>query len=170
MPRKTRQPDHPRRCGENQGCYSSLKLFFRITPAGAGKTQKVYQNTATTAGSPPQVRGKLFEGVSLLYVPRITPAGAGKTVRRNRLPVCTRDHPRRCGENCIVSGASAVVRGSPPQVRGKQGRPRINTYTHGITPAGAGKTYKHTLFTVEARDHPRRCGENNACNAAPYLV
>ena len=90
--------DHPRRCGENtglqahrrqlpgsppqvrgkQGCYSSLKLFFGITPAGAGKTARASlgrqterdhprrcgENSCNSSiitgklGSPPQVRGK----------------------------------------------------------------------------------------------------------------
>ena len=54
--------DHPRRCGENTGL-SATK--------------------ATKAGSPPQVRGKLFNLLSIIRKNRITPAGAGKT-----LPSC----------------------------------------------------------------------------------
>ena len=59
----------------------------RITPADAGKTQKVYQNTATTAGSPPRMRGKREYEHSGRETNRITPADAGKTIshrcRRN---------------------------------------------------------------------------------------
>ena len=111
--------DHPRRCGENasSGCPRGMNLgsppqvrgkpsccvtflsFFRITPAGAGKTaqtrihnglledhprrcgeNKLRRNpTRHTLGSPPQVRGKLFLAVKRERYMRITPAGAGKT-------------------------------------------------------------------------------------------
>ena len=111
--------DHPRRCGENSFLiyfskpiagsppqvrgkhYPSKNRFpyYRITPAGAGKTyyrrmvqlrlqdhprrcgenDSLKKHIAEIAGSPPQVRGK----PSLLTYPRsrrrITPAGAGKT-------------------------------------------------------------------------------------------
>ena len=72
---------------------------FRITPAGAGKTDSDYFNLRrvedhprrcgengirymmnhTAMGSPPQVRGKLVGSVFNDGVYRITPAGAGKT-------------------------------------------------------------------------------------------
>ena len=50
--------DHPRRCGENM-------------------LQQLKSNPA--AGSPPQVRGKLFLALIGALPQRITPAGAGKT-------------------------------------------------------------------------------------------
>ena len=131
--------DHPRRCGENsfwfrinptaQGSppqvrgkptfFIFLPPFFGITPAGAGKTDKMQyhnyigqdhprrcgENTvwlsshAISTGSPPQVRGKLggWEGLSLSTW--ITPAGAGKTVLTLFDAFLMQDHPRRCGEN-----------------------------------------------------------------------
>ena len=71
----------------------------RITPAGAGKTNRAYQQAQQMGdhprrcgenyiinfqffgniGSPPQVRGKQrkYDGISRIL--RITPAGAGKT-------------------------------------------------------------------------------------------
>ena len=111
--------DHPRRCGENRmsrecrlsalgsppqvrgkrrHCLPYL-VKYRITPAGAGKTRRVYANNTHKRdhprrcgenlekcaknsggiGSPPQVRGKLCPPVSCLRITRITPAGAGKT-------------------------------------------------------------------------------------------
>ena len=111
--------DHPRRCGENalpqiiaavttgsppqvrgKPSRSSISAIrFRITPAGAGKTngtccscgrrrdhpRRCGENVApridplSILGSPPQVRGKphAYSNVDLLI--RITPAGAGKT-------------------------------------------------------------------------------------------
>ena len=114
-----KQQDHPRRCGEN-----SLKT----------------NDPKEVAGSPPQVRGKPEFIAEHLKHDRITPAGAGKTVRGNRLPVCARDHPRRCGEN---TGCRMVLH---------SGRR--------ITPAGAGKTDLQAMRFRKHEDHPRRCGEN----------
>ena len=51
------------------------------------------------AGSPPQVRGKLFMFFAFLVFGRITPAGAGKTITRLSDIIGAEDHPRRCGEN-----------------------------------------------------------------------
>ena len=40
-----------------------------------------------------------------------------------------------------------------------------------ITPAGAGKTYQPTVRTVQAWDHPRRCGENeHEASTNPHCV
>ena len=117
-------------------------------------------------GSPPQVRGKLVDIVVWVVGLRITPAGAGKTSR-----VCFRawvlwDHPRRCGENGKPKTHNPRTKGSPPQVRGKPpGEGSVVTYTR-ITPAGAGKTITAQVGTFQAKDHPRRCGENRTGAAA----
>ena len=111
--------DHPRRCGENSASFAVTcftpgsppqvrgKLICqlprlhssRITPAGAGKTQRRQVGACphedhprrcgenhphscsvfNVQGSPPQVRGKLLFGLSVLLMGGITPAGAGKT-------------------------------------------------------------------------------------------
>ena len=111
----------------------------RITPAGAGKTSlHVYahgfywdhprrcgENTKTAAtdftclGSPPQVRGKLFNKIREAMPPGITPAGAGKTEEWKSKYEKEQDHPRRCGENRQVLILRTDDIGSPPQVRGK---------------------------------------------------
>ena len=51
------------------------------------------------AGSPPQVRGKLFSAFADDAIVRITPAGAGKTCIGVYSNAVITDHPRRCGEN-----------------------------------------------------------------------
>ena len=111
--------DHPRRCGENSEpagktivnvgsppqvrgkplSASTHHRVYRITPAGAGKTQVKYvhplhladhprrcgeNNTRRSPcnrqmGSPPQVRGKRLCSLIFAATSRITPAGAGKT-------------------------------------------------------------------------------------------
>ena len=92
------------------------------------------------SGSPPQVRGKLDNGLAASYGVRITPAGAGKTRRRRREISCKRDHPRRCGENVDTGIEKLEIAGSPPQVRGKRRLTKRFENTLRITPAGAGKT------------------------------
>ena len=111
-------------------------------------------------GSPPQVRGKLVftEGTDIPL--RITPAGAGKTTIKLTVDDIDWDHPRRCGENYLLVLVSVEKPGSPPQVRGKRDAMVRRTAGDGITPAGAGKTRFHEVYTGQWWDHPRRCGEN----------
>ena len=116
--------DHPRRCGENSSdnvkCSFDLgsppqvrgkpvnsaffRPTFRITPAGAGKTQHhdehntpnqdhprrcgenfhVSTSILQPPGSPPQVRGKPAQAGFCGLCAGITPAGAGKTSQTPR--------------------------------------------------------------------------------------
>ena len=50
--------------------------------------------------------------------------------------------------------------GSPPRMRGKRTAVIAPVRPVGITPAHAGKTFKHTSFPHSEQDHPRACGEN----------
>ena len=194
------QPDHPRRCGENSPLplkvsintgsppqvrgklffAFAIDLYFRITPAGAGKThvfpaksrrwqdhpRRCGENkpspmrSTARPGSPPQVRGKLLAVRLSPVLFRITPAGAGKTLKYILLCPKWWDHPRRCGENKDPELLLMYILGSPPQVRGKHGTMDAKTLDRGITPAGAGKTHLLDQFHFYLRDHPRRCGEN----------
>ena len=141
-------------------CVAVPGTVSRITPAGAGKTfpfvllllrfkdhpRRCGENRSrarcslSTAGSPPQVRGKLFERAPPEILLRITPAGAGKTHTADGHPFAGWDHPRRCGENIITAIAEAAPTGSPPQVRGKLILAHLRAKCTRITPAGAGKT------------------------------
>ena len=93
---------------------------------------------------------------------RITPADAGKT--QTAIPVhhIRGDHPRRCGENRVGVGGADGNSGSPPQVRGKLRASTGRTGSSRITPAGAGKTFYTQSPQPQAKDHPRRCGENSS--------
>ena len=91
---------------------------------------------------------------------RITPAGAGKTQLPESSIEHSGDHPRRCGENHVSMLQALLHQGSPPQVRGKLSRSASFRNRCGITPAGAGKTYRLMWRKGVTRDHPRRCGEN----------
>ena len=134
--------------------------FFRITPAGAGKTmtnssrcpslrdhpRRCGENLSTfrrhrkERGSPPQVRGKPVNRRFDAIARRITPAGAGKTDGKRHRGQGKKDHPRRCGENYSAGYARTSNAGSPPQVRGKLHSLGCVRRCQRITPAGAGKT------------------------------
>ena len=104
--------------GKPSNLYNIL-TYYRITPAGAGKTIMALEFTnkpedhprrcgenalfhgyvGCISGSPPQVRGKPNNAHMVGMKARITPAGAGKTEIKGKAPCFARDHPRRCGEN-----------------------------------------------------------------------
>ena len=139
-----------------------IALLSGITPAGAGKTPihtiRIYTRwdhprrcgenppppraSCAIRGSPPQVRGKHRQWTDLLLLCRITPAGAGKTPVIIYAHISRWDHPRRCGENALLSIHLLKRLGSPPQVRGKPLAAAINGCRLRITPAGAGKTLR----------------------------
>ena len=52
-------------------------------------------------------------------------------------------------------------------MRGKRPRAIPRAVRTGITPAGAGKTFRLCPYTNRCRDHPRRCGENMFVRSRP---
>ena len=118
--------DHPRGCGEN--CVDCCVRCSRI-------------------GSPPRMRGKQLNRLTIKRRDGITPADAGKTSSLFLPPQLRQDHPRRCGENFGVDGYNEFALGSPPQVRGK-----LNNITS---------------CYIKVKDHPRRCGENISSMVSP---
>ena len=108
------------------------------------------------------MRGKPKYGEFSIIKCRITPAGAGKTAEGIDRKRIRWDHPRRCGENISMDCVQIAMTGSPPQVRGKLLIAPFEIFSIRITPAGAGKTYLLLLVVKRERDHPRRCGENDA--------
>ena len=169
----------------------------RITPACAGKScilavsafwlwdhprvcgEKSFEITAFIfcPGSPPRVRGKVEVFKKELAMRRITPACAGKRVSGNRRSTKSRDHPRVCGEKTRSEFSADKQQGSPPRVRGKV--PAIYPIPPDtrITPACAGKSFRHFPRTVCVQDHPRVCGEKThvlssflTCSGSPPRV
>ena len=150
---------------------------YRITPAGAGKTNSAFpskhnikdhprrcgENNLRTyiwihaEGSPPQVRGK--------------PRGQIQPKR------AIWDHPRRCGENLPFWVFWLRQMGSPPQVRGKRLTIAATLNPRRITPADAGKTTTPYEWLPAYKDHPRGCGENynskkfvtSSCGSPPRM-
>ena len=131
--------DHPRVCGENV---------------------LVDSPRATTAGSPPRMRGELrVHTITALHL-RITPAYAGRTRATGRHRGARRDHPRVCGENWRAASDMSPPQGSPPRMRGERGRVSPVRPGGGITPAYAGRTWACRPPARRRADHPRVCGEN----------
>ena len=148
------------------GSWNILASVYGITPAYAGKSRTCWRKSRgiwdhprlcgeksstrvlylTIPGSPPPMRGK----AGFLQVPtvgrRITPAYAGKS--RGSKP------PKPC------------IKGSPPPMRGKDAEPKGTDQKFRITPAYAGKSGYRNFVAVDARDHPRLCGEKSGSGTA----
>ena len=90
----------------------------------------------------------------------LTPACAGKTRSSRRPAPSSPAHPRVCGENFAVATGDLIERGSPPRVRGKPSRRRLQGPRPRLTPACAGKTGTRACAAPTMTAHPRVCGEN----------
>ena len=110
-------------------------------------------------GSPPRMRGKAERRSKRPQNPGITPAYAGKRDLVISESGDIEDHPRVCGEKRRVRSWRALLLGSPPRMRGKDGVNDSVQAVTGITPACAGKSEKTRSITTTRRDHPRVCGE-----------
>ena len=89
----------------------------------------------------------------------ITPAWAGKSHGRPRTNDGDGDHPRVGGEKDFQIEPEALVEGSPPRGRGKEGYLCLASNRAGITPAWAGKRRSDGRGVQGAQDHPRVGGE-----------
>ena len=102
------------------------------------------------------MRGKETDSRRQCCSAGITPAYAGKRTlfclagRRNR------DHPRACGEKPRSAHQRARLWGSPPRMRGKEGRIAIWACMTGITPAYAGKSLYVGLNFAQTEGSPPR--------------
>ena len=125
-----------------------------------GKNQRLSAISSSSSGSPPRVREKLTQSVSLMVFHRITPACAGKTFDVDHTLRNIQDHPRVCGKNYLQFKRMNRTTGSPPRVREKRIWNGNQFWYAGITPACAGKTMLSQHFQLNQQDHPRVCGKN----------
>ena len=136
-------------------------LYWRITPAHAGKTrsrpgrQERQQDHPRACGkdgystylhsgplgSPPRMRERRILGIIGDKSIGITPAHAGKTISRFKCRICLKDHPRACGKDLIFFWSFFNLLGSPPRMRERRQNLWRNWCPTRITPAHAGKTY-----------------------------
>ena len=130
--------DHPRVCGEQDA-------FAKAHRGGGGSSPRVRGADATEYG------GVIDQG--------IIPACAGSSVRLKISSSTSRDHPRVCGEQAIVSRSPRARAGSSPRVRGADQRGKHIASLAGIIPACAGSSRPSSSLKACCRDHPRVCGE-----------
>ena len=130
--------DHPRVCGEKLVRLMCCRCL---------------------AGSPPRMRGKAPRIREDLERMGITPAYAGKRDLVISESGDIEDHPRVCGEKRRVRSWRALLLGSPPRMRGKDGVSGACHSPPGITPAYAGKSVHRSGLHRTEGDHPRVCGE-----------
>ena len=69
-------------------------------------------------GSPPRVRGTVYQHFAGRELPGITPACAGNSHPNPLFHLKSEDHPRVCGEQVCASDHTQYTAGSPPRVRG----------------------------------------------------
>ena len=153
----------------------------RITPAWAGKSQRIGRKTAgkgahprvggekargrvrssCAAGSPPRRRGKECR-IFMDYLDEgITPAWAGKSVGCLLWLPARRDHPRVGGEKLRVPLKAACAMGSPPRGRGKAMYDYGNNTAQGSPPRGRGKGNAVFTFPHWSRITPAWAGKGN---------
>ena len=158
---------------------TDLFSFSRITPAYAGKRFKSFvdglriedhprlcgekghtrRSGLVEQGSPPPMRGKVFDFLTGARIARITPAYAGKSGGTPETAGNQQDHPRLCGEKVILNRFTAFTIGSPPPMRGKAFQTSSFIPPVRIPPAYAGKRQKNFTKSCWVRDPPRLCGE-----------
>ena len=110
-------------------------------------------------GSPPRVRGTDLWKMPLTSLYRITPACAGNSSSFSSKTTFAKDHPRVCGEQCLIMCRALACRGSPPRVRGTEMHDMYQRFHIGITPACAGNSIVPIGCVYAKGDHPRVCGE-----------
>ena len=118
--------------------------------------------TLSEIGSPPRVRGTVFNRVPWVRHGGITPACAGNRPRRKPYTWLFTDHPRVCGEQKHGRPRRASILGSPPRVRGTGKSVPGPAGKQGITPACAGNSRDGDYTWMTPKDHPRVCGEQNS--------
>ena len=133
----------------------------RDHPRVSGEHPRVFSVPVNAAGSSPRVRGTPFGSNGLSIDRGIIPACAGNTVRGWKFRRSKGDHPRVCGEHCVLIGNTDMASGSSPRVRGTPGRRLSSCRQRGIIPACAGNTVCCLRLGGLGWDHPRVCGEHH---------
>ena len=181
--------DHPRLCGEKfyemycldictgspppmrgkGSAYTDISRHFGDHPRLCGEKASANVPVTCPTGSPPPMRGKVRLKKFCLLLRRITPAYAGKSSVATLQACHSWDHPRLCGEKCILCKYTKVFLGSPPPMRGKAINASKKKTIVRITPAYAGKRNTSLLAKAILQDHPRLCGEKTV-STCPRLA
>ena len=119
---------------------ASISFPFRDHPRTCGEQQRCPVTTAWLLGSPPHMRGTVYEDCEGTFGIGITPAHAGNSSSAIFFLFDTWDHPRTCGEQFERSNMSKFTRGSPPHMRGTGVGEDEMIVGVRITPAHAGNS------------------------------
>ena len=111
-------------------------------------------------GSSPRMRGTHNATFDMDSTMGIIPAYAGNTTIVPVPHIHCWDHPRVCGEHFGFCDMVDKVPGSSPRMRGTPIAPDGTVNLLGIIPAYAGNTRSTSRQYLQARDHPRVCGEH----------
>ena len=132
--------DHPRPCGEQSNNISERVFLIWITPAPAGNSCPVSLPNCLlrdhprpcgeqlpcksaklpVTGSPPPLRGTVFDHRWSAEKQGITPAPAGNRFGNEKRLIVVKDHPRPCGEQLGRLYLKSIALGSPPPLRGTE--------------------------------------------------
>ena len=179
IPKRIKEWDHPRICGEKESKLQEIEDISGspphmrgkvatgrqtvcrcgITPAYAGKSVAKC-GAVEEVGDHPRICGEKYSGLfEQQNDAGITPAYAGKSGISSQAKPSRRDHPRVCGEKFGLPSHTFRWVGSPPHMRGKGRDGRLHPALLGITPAYAGKSPARPGPRPWRWDHPRICGE-----------
>ena len=150
---------HPRSRGENACMTSGLASSSGSSPLTRGKLFPL-SSTLTAGGLIPLTRGKHRKDIMDPVAIRLIPAHAGKTARAPVISSAQAAHPRSRGENRVLLVNAKFENGSSPLTRGKPRRFDDRDTERRLIPAHAGKTWSDTTQTVSMAAHPRSRGEN----------
>ena len=140
-------------------CVRVFMPASRDHPRACGEKKSKQTGTQSPTGSPPRMRGKVYQEPEAVVFARITPAHAGKRRRHFGPEHRRQDHPRACGEKDDWKRMNCQIQGSPPRMRGKAELQPTPAAEPRITPAHAGKRRWTLCSGSSSEDHPRACGE-----------
>ena len=141
--------------------YAEANGLTRDHPRGCGEHNTPNSQSVVLPGSSPRMRGARRWCHDRTEQEGIIPADAGSTLCRTCCRDCRRDHPRGCGEHDRQSDRFRVELGSSPRMRGARHSRVLVSLDGGIIPADAGSTAAMAMKAMNAKDHPRGCGEHS---------
>ena len=109
-------------------------------------------------GSPPRVRSRRRLAVAHAGGTGITSACAEQTAYAAGIPAKPRDHLRVCGADEQEPYDTAIITGSPPRVRSRLQKFRVDDLAERITSACAEQTMTEDKRKRHRWDHLRVCG------------
>ena len=138
---------------------SGTAFSIRITPAYAGKSMPTPPASMPARDHPRLCGEKISTAAQNSCKVGSPPPMRGKVFQLGDVPAVQKDHPRLCGEKRKLSRLLIFSLGSPPPMRGKVDLiSRIVMFSR-ITPAYAGKSSAFIRSSPVNQDHPRLCGE-----------